>query len=30
MGTSTVDSIVQDKDDSTGAKIETVYAKVVP
>ena len=30
MGTSTVNSIVKDKDDSTGAKIETVYAKVVP
>ena len=30
MGTSNVNSIVMDKGDSTGAKIETVYAKVVP
>jgi len=30
MGRSTVSSLVKDKDDSTGAKIETVYAKVVP
>ena len=30
MGLSTVDSIVKDNDGSTGTKIETVYAKVVP
>lgn len=30
MSTSTVASIVKDQNDSTGAKIETVYAKVIP